>query len=795
MIVTQHNDNRRSGANLAENILTPGNVKQASFGKRFELPVVGAVYAQPLVVPGLLIREARHDVLYVATMHNMVHAFDPHTPQALLWQRHLASSIQLPDPQIGPPNYRDIEWEVGILSTPVIDTDRHAIYVVTTGRQDDGSINHQLWMLDLATGHNLRPPTTIAARAGRAVFVSRRQLQRSGLLLSRGTVYVAFASYGDARPYQGWVLGFNADTLAPAGTFCVTPEPAGDQGMGGIWQAGQGPAADEAGNLYFMTGNGDFDPARGNFGDCVLKLAADLSRLDFFSPHNNAQLDAADMDLGSGGILAIPGTNLIVGGGKEARLYLMDMNNLGKFDPQADHVLDRFAASATDGNHHIHGAPVFWSGPDGPRIYVWTENDQCKAFELTGTQFNHTPVAQTTVTEPDHFPGGTPGMPGGMLSVSANGRRDGILWANHPWSQNLNQQIGEGVLRAFEARSLVELWNSRQNRARDDFGNFAKFCPPTVAGGKVYMATMGGLSHKVTLGETALGGPAMINRNDFDVVLAWSGTDNPSHLNVILSADGINWGGKFTIPNETTPNAVALAFDGTQSPLGRTFIGWTGRDSDHSLNVMSTLNIDLLAWGNKHTLNERSHHGPALLFANGRLFIAWTGTDDHLNVMSSGDLGATWQNKRTLGETSPTEPALALWNGTLILMWNGTDSDHHLNFIQSSDGGLSWGNKVIIGDTSDHHPAMALGADQVPYFCWAGRGNAQLNLLHSESGSTTGFQVSPNYKRTFSDTAANGPCLCAFKGHTLVGWTGTDSDNHVNVARLSRGAVAVYGQH
>src|SRR5262249_43131 len=144
---------------------------------------------------------------------------------------------------------------------------------------------------------------------------------------------------------------------------------------------------------------------------------------------------------------------------------------------------------------------------------------------------------------------------------------------------------------------------------------------------------------------------------------------------------------------------------------------------------------------------------------NGRLFLAWTGTDDRLNVMSSGDLGATWQNKRTLNETSPTEPALAIFNGKLILLWNGTDSPSHLNFIESADGALTWGNKWTMGDTSDHHPAMADGADHVPYFCWAGSGNELLNLLHSETGNTNGFQVSPNYKRTFRDTAVNGPCL------------------------------------
>lgn len=791
MIFTQHNDNRRSGANLGEIALKPFNVNVAGFGKLFELPVVGSTYAQPLFVPGAIVRERPHNVLYVATMHNEVFAFDADVSGPPLWQRRLGPSIMLPDSQIGPGGYRDIEWEVGILSTPVIDTSRRAMYVVTTSKPGgDDSIMHQLFMLDLATGTDLKPPRTIAGNAGRAVFVSHKQDQRSALLLSESKVYAAFASYGDAGPYNGWIFSFSADTLAPDGTFCSTPQPAGDNGEGGIWMAGQGPTADEEGHLYFMTGNGDFKPAAGNLGDCVVKLDSNLNRVDFFSPHNNSELDAGDKDLGSGGIMAIPGANMIIGGGKEAYLYLMDMNHLGEFNPTTDNVLDKIPASITDGAHHIHGSPVFWDGPDGPRIYVWTENDQCKAFHLVGRTVNHTPVAQSAITAPDNFPGGASGMPGGFLAISAEGGQDGILWATHPWSEDLNQKIGEGVLRALDARTLKELWNSRQNRVRDDYGNFAKFCPPTVANGKVYVATMGGLSHKVTLAESALGGPAMINRSDRDFVLGWSGTDSPSHLNVIVSTDGLNWVNKVTIPNESTPNALALAFDGS---AGRTFIGWTGTDSAHSLNVMSTQDSTLHNWGNKHTLHEQSGHGPALLMFNGRLFIAWTGTDWRLNVMSSGDLGASWQNKRTLNESSPTEPALAAFGGKLILMWNGTDFGNHLNFIESSDDGLTWGNKVTLGETSGHHPAMASGPGLIPYFCWAGSGNNLLNLLHSETGATNGFAVSPNYKRTFYDTASNGPCVCNFKGKVFIGWTGTDSGDHVNVAQLSRGAVAVYG--
>ena len=208
---------------------------------------------------------------------------------------------------------------------------------------------------------------------------------------------------------------------------------------------------------------------------------------------------------------------------------------------------------------------------------------------------------------------------------------------------------------------------------------------------------------------------------------------------------------------------------------------------------MSSTDPALHNWVNKHTLPEHSHAGPALAFGNGRLFLAWTGTDTRLNVISSAD-GVNWSGKQTLNETSPTEPSLVSHNGVLYLLWNGTDSANKLNIIESHDMGASFSNKITLGETSDHHPAMTFGADGLPRLSWTGSGNALLNELISETGTTNGFAATPAYKRMFSDTGANGPSLCAFRGRAFVGWTGTDHDNRVNVAELSRGAVAVYGE-
>jgi hypothetical protein len=558
-------------------------------------------------------------------------------------------------------------------------------------------------------------------------------------VLANNTVYVAFASYGDRTPYHGWVFRFDVNTLAQhAGAFITTP--GAPDGEGGIWMSGEGLAVDGAGNLYFTTGNGSFD-GRTDFGDCFVKLTPDLRVASWFAPFNNADLNKADMDLGSGGVLLIPGTDLVLGGGKEGKFYLLDQRNLGGFHPGNDNQIPQ--SFYVNRNHHIHGTPTVWRGPMGTWVYVWPEVDFLRAYAFSGNRFPANGAGQVVPAKMGTT-GETPGMPGGFLTLSANGATagTGIVWANHPWAEDLNQKIGEGVLRAYDASTLEEKWNSRTDRARDDFGNFSKFCPPTVTNGKVYLPTMGGLHRKVTIWtDTAREGPTLANLNDNLLVLGWTGTDDPGHLNVRWTNDGINWNGKATDWNNASDHALALA-----SGLGRLFMAWTG--TDERLNVHGS--TDLVHWLNKSTLNETSNHGPALSFGNGRLFMAWTGTDGHLNVISSAD-GVQWSNKVTLGDTSPTAPGLAFFNNTLFLLWCGTDGNRSLNVMQSVDG-THWGNKVTFGESSDSAPAMALerldGA--VPFLCW-----------------------------------------CEFQNRMYVAWTGTET--HLNVAVLSLGGVSAYG--
>jgi hypothetical protein len=520
VIPTQHNDNSRTGANLRELLLTTSNVNQNQFGKLFVRPVDGQIYAQPLYVGNVLIpNKGLHNVVYVATMHNSVYAFDADDPTVTepLWHATLEPSIKLPDVNIGPVDqhghsiYHDIAFEVGILSTPVISIDNNVIYVVNTTKNNNGYA-HMLHALDLTTGvEQLGGPVQIGASVpgngaassnGQITFQSHLQLQRSGLLLANDTVYIAFAGYGDAGPYHGWIFGYSAGTLERTAVFNTTPNGS----EAGIWQAGQGPAADERGQIYFLTGNGTFTPDGKEVGDCFVKMRPNLTILDWFSPFNNAVLNAHDADVGSSGALLLPGTTLVVGGGKESKLYVMQRDSMGHFNPNNDNqIVQSFYVNTPDPHdqlpndptktHHIHGGPIYWDGPGGPYIYVWTENDYMKAYQFANGRFATTPAMHCTTTDPDNVPGGSLGMPGGILSISANGNAagSGIVWASHPYSQNANQAVVQGILRAYDASNLShELWNSQQNAARDGVGLFAKFCPPTIANGKVYMASFSG---------------------------------------------------------------------------------------------------------------------------------------------------------------------------------------------------------------------------------------------------------------------------------------------------------------
>ncbi|WP_373527258.1 Calx-beta domain-containing protein, partial [Nostoc sp.] len=501
-VTTQHNDNNRTGAELNEVLLNTTNVNDDKFGKLFTRPVDGQIYTQPLYLANVNIpNQGVHNVVYVATMHNTVYAFDADDPNAStpLWSISLGPSVKLPDPNIGPyPNYRDIATEVGILSTPVISTTTNTLYVVAFTKES-GNYIYRLHALDLKTGaekfggpvviSGTVPGTGSASVNGVITFTPNLQNQRPGLLLSNGNIYIAFASFGDKGSYSGWVFDYNATTLKRSAIYNNTP----DGKLGGIWQAGNGLAADDSGNVYLSSGNGTFKSDGSNLGTSVVKLSSNLTPIDWFTPYNYQILNALDDDLGSGGPLLIPNSKYIIAGGKEGKIYVLDRTNLGKFNAKGDtQIVQSFQAigtpvnkvNAPSGTHHIHGSPIYWNSPNGPLIYVWGENDWARAYSFNGTTLNTTPLATSSMTVPD-------GMPGAMLSLSANGSTDGtgILWTSSPFDKDANNQTVSGILRAFDATTMTELWNSKEDASRDDVGKFGKFTPPTIANGKVYLST------------------------------------------------------------------------------------------------------------------------------------------------------------------------------------------------------------------------------------------------------------------------------------------------------------------
>jgi hypothetical protein len=362
-VLTQHNDVSRTGANLKETSLNTFNVKVNQFGKLFERLVDGQIYAQPLYVSNLSIpNQGSHNVVYVATMHNSVYAFDADNPNAStpLWQRNLGPSVPPTDLGSG---YLDIQIEIGITSTPVIDLSSQTLYCVAKTKENSAYFQ-RLHALDITTGQpKSGSPVVIAASAsgtgdgsinGTVSFNPLRHLNRPALLLLNGAIYLAFGSHGDRDPYHAWVLSYNATTLQQMAIFNGTANGS----RGGIWQAGQGLAADANSYIYLITGNGTFDHNVGgpNLGMSFIKLSTPgLAVADWFTPYNVSSLNSSDSDLGASGPLLIPGTNLVLGGGKEGVFHLLNRDMMGHFNAGSNaQIVQNFKATVG----HIHGSPI-----------------------------------------------------------------------------------------------------------------------------------------------------------------------------------------------------------------------------------------------------------------------------------------------------------------------------------------------------------------------------------------------------------------------------------------------------
>jgi hypothetical protein len=490
-VFTNRSDNMRSGLSPQEIALTTGNTNSSQFGKLFEQPVDGRVYAQPLYVANLNIPgNGTRNVVYVATEHDSVYAFDADHAGPPLW----ATSFINPAAGIIPvpsTDQAELGVEFGITGTPVIDRNSGTLYCVAYTSESGKSI-YRLHALDIATGHE-RPGSPVAIHAsvpgtgsgsagGTVTFSLIQQKQRSGLLLSNGVVYVSWAVFGAENiPYHGWILGYDATTLQQVTAYNNTPNAQG----GGFWGGGVGPAADTNGDIYIGSGNGTFDANSGgvDFGDSLTRLRPSgniLSVVDYFTPYNQAALNAADLDVGSCTPLLLPDqpagpAHLLVAGGKEGRIYLIDRDNMGRYNASTDRVVQQLAPGVVG---VIFGTPTFWQN----FVYFLGASDVLKAFAFSNGQLSASPASAST--------GPVSGGRGATLAVSASGSENGILWLISWTSDQTNVELD-----AWDAADVShKLYNSSQAGSRDQLGKGIRFSVPTIANGKVYVATQSSLA-------------------------------------------------------------------------------------------------------------------------------------------------------------------------------------------------------------------------------------------------------------------------------------------------------------
>jgi len=492
-VLTYHNDIGRTGQNLTEIALTTSNVTSAKFGKLGFYSVDGLVDAEPLYASNVAVpSNGTHNILIVPTEHDSVYAFDADSG-ATIWQ---VSMLKSGETTSGDRGCGQVTPEIGVTSTPVIDRSKGpngVVYVVAMSK--NGSTYHQrLHALDLALGTELfggpvdiqatYPGTGDNSSGGNVVFDPAQYKERSALLLLNGVIYTGWASHCDIRPYTGWIMGYNQSTLAQTSVLNVTPN--GNEGA--IWMAGAGLAADSSGNIYFLDANGDFDttlsgsgfPSDGDYGNAFMKLSTSsgLAVADYFEMDNEASENGSDTDLGSGGMIVLPDLSdgsghtwhLAVGAGKDSNLYLVNRDNMGKFNSGSNNIYQELGGALPGG---VWAMPAYFNNT----VYYGSVGSPIQAFTFTNAKLSTSATAQT----PNSF-----GYPGATPSVSANGTSNGIVWA----VENSNP----AVLHAYNAANLNELYNSNQASGnRDQFGSGNKFMTPMIVNGKVFVGTPNGV--------------------------------------------------------------------------------------------------------------------------------------------------------------------------------------------------------------------------------------------------------------------------------------------------------------
>jgi Chitobiase/beta-hexosaminidase C-terminal domain/Legume lectin domain len=604
-VPTWRYDLTHSGQNTNETALTPSNVNVNSFGLLFTQPLDGNLYAQPLYVPGLTMVDGNvHNVVFVATEHDSVYAFDadsnggananPIWKASLITTAHGATAGETTIPWTAA-LLNDIEPEIGITGTPVIDPASNTLYVVAASEESNGTYIERLHALNILTGaEQPNSPVEITATitgtgngssGGQLTFSPYWQNQRAALAFYNGYVYIAFASHGDNGPYHGWLFAYNGSTMAQTDVFCLSPNGDG----AGIWASGAGLPIDNggpagAGRLYLVSGNGTY--GSGEWGESILNFSlasGTLTLADSFTSFNEATLSQSDLDQGSGGLLMVPnadGTaNTLINVGKEGRILVLNPNNLGGFAGASAPDNTNIEQDILNETKGLWSTPAYWNG----NVYMWGAgtsssgaSDAPKMFTLTpnvGTGvgvLSTTPSSQGTITSL---------FPGASFSISSNGTQDGIAWAVRSDQYTTH---GPEVMYAFDATDLTKvLYETDTNAARDNPGDAMKFAIPVVTNGKVYLVSDGnyhgrlnvyGLLNAVSTAATPVispnGGPVSTPTQTVTI------TSATTTAAIYYTLDGSTpttastlYTGPFSISTDTTVNAIATAANYLQSAV------------------------------------------------------------------------------------------------------------------------------------------------------------------------------------------------------------------------------------
>jgi hypothetical protein len=789
-VLSGHYDAFLSGANTQETTLNPTNVNPASFGRLYNYAVDGYTYAQPLYVPNLTISGGTHNVVFAATEHDSVYAFDA-DGGGQLWKRSFI------DPTNGVTSVpqqdvisTDIVPEIGITGTPVIDGSTNTMYVVVKTKEVVGGTAHyvqKLHALDITTGLDRAsngvvtlgdttiggpdggytdttnifvPGTGIGSDGTNVRFNALRENQRTALTLTGGIVYLSWASHGDNGPYHGWVVGYKTTDLSLQKFFNTSP----NGNASGIWESGGGLGVDSQGNLYFANGNGfpqgnslGFNPSIGSYSETVMKLSTtgQLSVADYFTPTDWQTLDNNDADLGSGGTMLLPDSvgstthpHLLIETGKTGRLYLIDRDNMGKNNtPNADQNLQ----TVTLGGPGVWGNAAFFldqpgtgqPGTGSGLIYYWGTSVPAEAFRVTNGVINSTPISQTNFSI---------GFPGAQPSISANGSdtNSAIMWALRV--DNFGQK-GPAELMAFKAEDLTtQLYSSNATGMRDQFGTSVKFTYPIVSNGHVFAGSNGVLSvfGLFPPAATAPAAPSGV-----------TGTGLAGGTQIKLS-----WTNNFTSASPATGNKIY------RSPDGVTFqqVATVSRDSTsftdtgltpgtlYSYRVVATNQVGDSSPSSPVSVRTRIA-SPVLTVADicvGAIDLSWTGVaNNHYDVKRSTD-GTTFTVIGTVPSTQTTFMDSGLANGTYFYQVTASST-----FPEGTDTGDSNIAKAVIGPITITHFVSAGDAGFTDHSDMSANGSAQyttenllrLNNNFGQAGSsfetqrvgirgfTTSFQV------------------------------------------------------